>query len=178
MKYALVKNNIVENVAEAKDSKIFKGFDYVINVSDKSVSIGWSYDGRDFFPPPLTPEQAQKKAESEAEEIAMQTKRAECDSIKDELRNDKSRIAGINGKTKGLFAGMKDKEKLIISKNTGVSIGLLLVVVAIVFWTSQTSFTANANAASILKSDGKYENILTELKTINTRLSTIEGKLD
>jgi len=73
---------------------------------------------------------------------------------------------------------MKDKDKLIISKNTGVSIGLMIVIVIIVFWTSQTSFTAKANAAAIMKSDAKYDNILTELKGINTRLSTIEGKMD
>jgi len=108
MKYALVKNNIVENVAEAKDSKIFKGFDYVINVSDKSVSIGWSYDGRDFFPPPLTPEQAQKKAESEAEEIAMQTKRAECDSIKDELRSVDFKKEMTNLELQALMEKLRD----------------------------------------------------------------------
>ncbi len=86
MRYALIKNGLVENVAEGNNPDVFKGFDDVIDVNSQSVSPGWSYDGLKFSAPPLTPEQIQKKADAEDEELTRQTKLAECDSIKEELR--------------------------------------------------------------------------------------------
>jgi len=56
MIYALIRNNLVENIIEAEPDfakKISVKFDFVIQIDklEKVPGIGWGYDGKDFITP-------------------------------------------------------------------------------------------------------------------------------
>lgn len=61
VKYVLIKNNVVEKCIIADDVFIAQyikpNYDLVLKVDHKLfVGPGFSYDGRDFFPPPVVPD--------------------------------------------------------------------------------------------------------------------------
>lgn len=61
-----------------------------------------------------------------------------------------------------------------ITKDTVIPISLVITIVIVTVWLSQTHFTAKANAKAIIevKKDIKI------IRRIDRRLSRIEGKLD
>ncbi|HCR8895189.1 TPA: tail fiber assembly protein [Escherichia coli] len=68
-RYALVKNNAVENiVAWDGEGDLFSEYLVVELTNDMPASVGWNYDGKEFTPPP-EPEKthAELVAEADAE---------------------------------------------------------------------------------------------------------------
>lgn len=57
-KFAQVKDGIVQNVIVLNEynEAFLSGFDSLINVDDKFVGPGFTYDGNDFMPPVETEE--------------------------------------------------------------------------------------------------------------------------
>ncbi|EGO4099527.1 hypothetical protein U9Z24_04090 [Escherichia coli] len=68
-RYALVKDNVVENlIAWDGEGDLFPGYD-AIELSDELIaSVGWSYDGKTFTAPP---EPAKTPEEQAAENLAI-----------------------------------------------------------------------------------------------------------
>jgi len=71
---------------------------------------------------------------------------------------------------------------LVITPNTLIPLGAVAGIISFCAWLTYISYTANANAKSIveLKKELKHKDteIVKELREMNTRLSHIEGKLN
>lgn len=54
MKYALIRNNVVENIVLWDGTTRWRpGKDYSAIDCDDTVQIGWTHDGEGFAPPPV-----------------------------------------------------------------------------------------------------------------------------
>ena len=66
-RYALVKNNVVENiVAWGGDADLFSEYLTVELAEETPCSVGWNYDGKEFTPPP-EPEKTHEELIAEAD---------------------------------------------------------------------------------------------------------------
>ena len=63
MKFAIIKNNIVENIIKADQKFILDFYPDAINVDQISCGIGWSYDGKTFTEPIV--EEIEKSVDAE-----------------------------------------------------------------------------------------------------------------
>jgi hypothetical protein len=67
---------------------------------------------------------------------------------------------------------------IIVSKGTLVPISFVITIIGFSAWITYIAHTTNANAQSIRDMNDNGSKVLIELRSMNTRLSRIEGKLN
>ncbi len=75
----------------------------------------------------------------------------------------------------GAMEAQKKQPRLIISENTGITVGVLVIVVGAVFWLTEIYNTGRANAEAIVSIKDERKEYLDTVKSIDKRLSWVEG---